>query len=276
MSGQTPVLELRSISKSYGPVRALRSVSFAVKPAGVVGLIGDNGAGKSTLISIVSGSAIPDRGKILVDGVERKFNSAIDARNAGIETVFQALALAPTLDIVENVYLGREQLRADVLGRWLKWLDNGAMRREVDSGFQRLGLSLPPLKTKVASLSGGQRQAVAIARAVLWGSRIVLLDEPTAALGVKQTEIVLTFIERLKSHGVAVVFISHNMQQVLRVADRVIVLRLGHKIYDGERANLTGPQLVGLMTGVANVEMLAQGGAGTALAQKPRENRDAV
>jgi simple sugar transport system ATP-binding protein len=276
MSGQSPILEVRSISKSYGPVRALRSVSFAIKPAEVVGLIGDNGAGKSTLISIVSGSAVPDRGEIIVDGVDRKFNSAIDARNAGIETVFQALALAPTLDIVENVYLGREQLRADLLGRWLKWLDKGAMRREVVSGFQRLGLSLPPLKTKVASLSGGQRQAVAIARAVLWGSRIVLLDEPTAALGVKQTEIVLTFIERLKSHGVAVIFISHNMQQVLRVVNRVIVLRLGHKIYDGERANLTGPQLVGLMTGVVNEEMLAQAGAETALAQKPRESRDAV
>jgi ABC-type sugar transport system ATPase subunit len=244
-----PVLALRAVSKSYGAVRALRGVSFDVWPGEIVGLIGDNGAGKSTLISVVSGSVAPDRGRILVDGAERKFASAVDARDAGIETVFQALALAPTLDIAENVYLGRELLRRGPAGAYLQWLDKGAMRREVAAGFARLGLSLPPLQTKVAALSGGQRQDVAIARAVLWGSRIVLLDEPTAALGVKQTEIVLTFVERLKQHGVAVIFITHNMQQVLRVVDRVIVLRLGRKVYDGSRANLTGPQLVGLMTG---------------------------
>ncbi|MBV8564553.1 MAG: sugar ABC transporter ATP-binding protein [Methylobacteriaceae bacterium] len=244
-----PVLELRSVSKSYGPVRALRGVSLKVEAGEVVGLIGDNGAGKSTLISLVSGSAPPDRGEILVEGAEKTFESALDARDAGIETVFQALALAPTLNIVENVYLGRELLRRDPIGRSLKWLDKGAMRREVASGFQRLGLTLPAVTTKVAALSGGQRQAVAIARAVLWDSRIVLLDEPTAALGVKQTEIVLGFIQRLKQHGVAVIFVSHNMQQVLRVVDRVIVLRLGRKVFDGARANLTGPQLVGLMTG---------------------------
>jgi ABC-type sugar transport system ATPase subunit len=267
-----PVLEIRSISKSYGPVRALRGVSMIVRPGEVVGLIGDNGAGKSTLISVLSGSASPDRGQILVDGVEKTFASATDARNAGIETVFQALALAPTLDIVDNVYLGRELLRRDPAGRWLRWLDKGAMWREASAGFQRLGLSLPPLKTKVGALSGGQRQAVAIARAVLWGSRIVLLDEPTAALGVKQTEIVLTFIERLKRHGVAVIFISHNMQQVLRVVDRVIVLRLGHKIFDGGRANLTGPQLVGLMTGVLNEETLAEARPSSASPTKPESS----
>jgi ABC-type sugar transport system ATPase subunit len=244
-----PLLELRSLSKAYGPVRALRDVSLKIGAGEVVGLIGDNGAGKSTLISVVSGSTPPDRGTILVDGVEKTFSSAVDARNAGIETVFQALALAPTLDIAQNVYLGRELLLRGPAGAWLKWLDKGAMRREVAMGFEKLGLTLPPLKTKVAALSGGQRQAVAIARAVLWGSRIVLLDEPTAALGVKQTEIVLAFIQRLKQHGVAVIFISHNMQQVLRVVDRVIVLRLGRKAFDGSRANLTGPQLVGLMTG---------------------------
>jgi ABC-type lipoprotein export system ATPase subunit len=148
--------------------------------------------------------------------------STIDARNAGIETVFQALALAPTLDIVDNVYLGREQLRAGLSGRWLKWTDKGAMRRQVAAGFERLGLKLPPLNTVVSALSGGQRQAVAIARAVIWGGRIVLLDEPTAALGVKQTEIVLTFIERLKSTAWLRIFISHNMQQVLRVVGRVV------------------------------------------------------
>ena len=276
MSSAAPVLELRSISKSYGAVRALRGVSLTVRAGEVVGLIGDNGAGKSTLVSIVSGFAPPDRGEILVNGAEKKFDSAIDARIAGIETVFQALALAPTLDIMDNVYLGREHLRGNVTGQWLRWLDKRAMRRQVANGFDRLGLKLPPSNTLVSALSGGQRQAVAIARAVLWGSKIVLLDEPTAALGVKQTEIVLNFIERLKEHGVAVIFISHNMQQVLRVADRVVVLRLGRKIYDGNRANLTGPQLVGLMTGVITEQTLARGAARTGPPDNPEENRNAV
>lgn len=271
-----PVLELRAVAKSYGPVRALRGVSLTIHPGEVVGLIGDNGAGKSTLISVVSGSAPPDRGEILVDGVAKTFETAHDARQAGIETVFQALALAPTLDIVDNVYLGRELLKRGPAGRWLRWSDKAAMRREVAAGFARLGLSLPPLRTKVSALSGGQRQAVAIARAVIWGSRIVLLDEPTAALGVRQTEIVLSFIERLKSHGVAVIFISHNMQQVLRVVDRVIVLRLGHKIFDGARANLTGPQLVGLMTGAIGEEALAETTPGARPSAQAEDNADAV
>jgi ABC-type sugar transport system ATPase subunit len=269
-----PILELRGISKSYGPVRALRGVSMTMQPGEVVGLIGDNGAGKSTLISIVSGSAEPDRGQILVGGVEKRFASAIDARNAGIETVFQALALAPTLNIVENVYLGREQLRGGA-GRWLRWMDKGAMRREVAAGFDRLGLKLPPLTTSVAAPSGGQRPPGARAPPVIWGSRIVLLDEPTAALGVRQTEIVLTFIERLREHGVAVIFVSHNMQQVLRVVDRVVVMRLGQKIFDGSRTNLTGPQLVGLMTGAIDEKTLAATAAKPAAADR-EEKRNAV
>jgi ABC-type sugar transport system ATPase subunit len=270
-----PALELRNVAKSYGAVRALRGVSLAIHPGEVVGLVGDNGAGKSTLISVVSGSAPPDRGQILVEGVEKTFETAHDAREAGIETVFQALALAPTLDIVDNVYLGRELLRRGPAGRWLRWSDRAAMRREVAAGFEKLGLSLPPLRTKVGALSGGQRQAVAIARAVIWGSRIVLLDEPTAALGVRQTEIVLGFIERLKRHGVAVIFISHNMQHVLRVVDRVIVLRLGHKIFDGARAKLTGTQLVGLMTGAISEDALAEGATG-ASSQEAEGRADAV
>lgn len=252
-----PILELRGISKSFGPVRALSGVSLSLYPGEVMALVGDNGAGKSTLISIVSGSTAPDEGSILVNGTEHVFADAIQARAVGIETVFQTLALAPTLDIAENVYLGRELLRADPLGRLFRWMDKRTMRRRVAEGFERLGLSLPPLHTKVGALSGGQRQAVAIARAVLWGSRIVMLDEPTAALGAKQTEIVLNFIKRLKDHGVAVIYISHNMQHVLRVADRVAVLRLGRKVFDGERASLSGTQLVGLMTGALAEEALA-------------------
>jgi ABC-type sugar transport system ATPase subunit len=257
MADARAILELRGISKSFGPVRALSNVSFSLFPGEVMALVGDNGAGKSTLISVVSGSTPPDEGTILVDGKAHVFETAVQSRKAGIETVFQTLALAPTLDIAENVYLGREMIRRDPLGRWLKWMDKRAMRRSVGEGFDRLGLSLPPLHTKAGSLSGGQRQAVAIARAVLWGSHIVLLDEPTAALGAKQIEIVLSFVKRLKDHGVAVIFISHNMQHVLRVADRVVVLRLGRKVFDGARANLTGPQLVGLMTGALAEEISA-------------------
>lgn len=243
------LVSLDNIEKTFGARSIFDRLSFQVDRGERVGLIGDNGAGKSTLISIVSGAAQPDEGTILVNGKEHVFADAIQARAAGIETVFQTLALAPTLDITENVYLGRELLRGGALGRLLRWMDKRTMRRRVAEGFERLGLTLPPLSTKVGALSGGQRQAVAIARAVLWGSKIVMLDEPTAALGAKQIEIVLTFVKRLKEHGVAVVYISHNMQHVLRVADRVVVLRLGHKVFDGERTNLTGPQLVGLMTG---------------------------
>jgi ABC-type sugar transport system ATPase subunit len=252
-----PILELRGISKSFGPVRALGGVSLSLYPGEVMALVGDNGAGKSTLISVASGSTAPDEGSILVNGTPHVFSDAIQARAAGIETVFQTLALAPTLDIAENVYLGRELIRADPLGRLLRWMDKRSMRRQVSEGFQRLGLTLPPLHTKVGALSGGQRQAVAIARAVLWGSKIVMLDEPTAALGAKQTEIVLNFVKGLKDHGVAVIYISHNMQHVLRVADRVVVLRLGRKVFDGERASLSGPQLVGLMTGALAEETAA-------------------
>ncbi len=244
-----PILELRGIDKAFGAVRALTSVSFKLHAAEIVGLVGDNGAGKSTLTNIISGAIRPDAGQILIDGVEHMLESAHAARLAGIETVFQTLAVAPTLDIAENVYLGRELLKSGLSGKLLRSMDTVAMRQRVTDGFRRLGLTLPGLGTKVGALSGGQRQAVAIARAVIWGSKIVVLDEPTAALGVRQTEIVLAFIERLKHLGVSVIFISHNMQHVMRVADRIFVLRLGRKAFDGAKANLTPMQLVGLMTG---------------------------
>jgi ABC-type sugar transport system ATPase subunit len=194
-STSPPLLELRGISKSFGAVLAVADVSFTLHAGEVVGLVGDNGAGKSTLTNIISGTIKPDAGQILVEGIERTLESAHDARVAGIETVFQTLAVAPSLSIAENVYLGREMLRPGFSGHVLRTMDTAAMRARVSEGFQKLGLSLPGLDTKVSALSGGQRQAVAIARAVLWGSKVVVLDEPTAALGVKQTEIVLSFIE---------------------------------------------------------------------------------
>jgi len=244
------VLELRGLSKSFGPVHAVKSVSLGIYPGEVIGLVGDNGAGKSTLTRMMAGTIRPDSGEILVDGEPQEFGSAQDARRAGVETVFQTLALVPGLDIVENIFLGRELLKPG-LGNATRTMDVATMRRRVQEGYERFGLGLPDIRTKVGGLSGGQRQVVAIARAVLWGSRIVVLDEPTAALGVKQTELVLSFIEQLRSHNVAVVFISHNMQHVMRVADRVCVLRLGRKVFDGEMSSLTGTDLVALMTGAA-------------------------
>jgi ABC-type sugar transport system ATPase subunit len=246
---RTPVLEARGISKRFGAVRALHDVSFTLYAGEVVGLIGDNGAGKSTLVNIIAGSLQPDAGEIVVDGVVRQFENAAEAREAGIETVFQYLSLVPTLDMAENVFLNREIFAFGRLGRWMRWMDKAEMQRQTSEGFSRLGLTLPSPKTKVAALSGGQRQAVAIARAVLWGSHIVVLDEPAAALGVKQTAIVLSFVERLRAHGVACIFISHNMEHVMRVADRIVLMRLGEKIFDALAATTTAPELVAMMTG---------------------------
>jgi ABC-type sugar transport system ATPase subunit len=246
---RVPVLEARAISKRFGAVQALSDVSLVLHAGEVLGLVGDNGAGKSTLIHILSGTIRPDDGGISVDGVDHTFDHASQAREAGIETVFQFLSLIPTLDIAENIFLQREQFGPGRVRRAMRWMDKAGMRRQVAEGLAKLGLVLPSPKTKVAALSGGQRQAVAIGRAVLWGSHIVLMDEPVAALGVRQTEIVLSFVERLKAHGIAVVFITHNMQHVLRVADRIIVLRLGKKVFDGAASAVTGSDLVSLITG---------------------------
>jgi ABC-type sugar transport system ATPase subunit len=244
------VLAVEGVTKRFGAVMALRDVSVEVRAGEVVGLIGDNGAGKSTLVGVMSGALRPDEGRIFVDDAERTFSTPAEARAVGIETVFQNLALVPTLNIAENVFLRRERYGPGRVGRVLHRMHKSAMRREVQAGFERFGVVLPSVRTKVSALSGGQRQAVAITRAVLWGSHVVLMDEPAAALGVKQTELVLSLVERLKSHGVGILFISHNMQHVLRVADRVAVMRLGAKVADVDVDEQTsGTDLVALMTG---------------------------
>jgi simple sugar transport system ATP-binding protein len=246
------LLDVDNVSKHYEAVQALRDVSFTLRAGEVIGLIGDNGAGKSTLVGVISGTIKPDRGHIRIDGENKRLGSVADARAAGIETVFQNLALIPSLGIADNIFLGRERMRSGVLGL-IRWTDKRAMRQEVRAGFERLGLRLPDPRTKAEGLSGGQRQAVAIARAVLWGSHIVVMDEPNAALGVTQTEIVLEFVEQLKQHDIGVIFISHNMEQVLRVADHVVVMRLGKKIYDGATAGLSPRDLAMLMTGAGEL-----------------------
>ena len=248
--GGEPVLRVERVVKHFGPVTALREVDLELRAGEVLGLVGDNGAGKSTLVGVLSGSLVPDTGKLWVDGRERSFRSPADARSAGIETVFQDLALVPTLSIADNVFLGRERLGPGRLGRVVRFMGKRSMRNATQEGFARLGVELPGLRTKAEALSGGQRQAVAIGRAVLWGSHIVIMDEPAAALGVRQTELVLGLIERLRQEGVAVVLISHNMQHVMRVADRVNVLRLGRKVADVPLdGSVSGDDLVGWITG---------------------------
>lgn len=258
--GERPVLlEVDHVTKRFGPVVALRDVSLQLRAGEVLGLIGDNGAGKSTLVNIISGAVRPDEGRVHVDGQERDFTDPSDARAAGIETVFQNLALIPTLNIWENIYLCREEFRRGPLGV-LRSMNKRAMRREVEQGFERFGVTLPPLRTKVSALSGGQRQQVAVTRAVLWGSHIVLLDEPAAALGVRQTKLVLDLVERLKAHGVGVILISHNMQHVMQVADRIAVLFLGRKVADFEvGAQTEASELVALMTGALGGDVAAAG-----------------
>ncbi len=244
-------LVVRGVSKRYGPVAALRGVSVELRRGEVLALVGDNGAGKSTLVSIISGVTKPDTGEVLMEGKVCSGHGARVARDLGVETVFQNLALVNTLSIVDNVYLGRELLRKSWVGRTFWNLDKRRMRRELDATIAGLGFQLPPVTAKAGALSGGQRQAVAVARAVLWQSKVVVMDEPVAALGVAQTEAVLSVVEGLREHGVATLLITHNMDQVIRVTDRVVVLRLGQKVADLDMrgGNVSKMQLVGLITG---------------------------
>lgn len=245
------VLTVRNVSKRYGPVTALSDVSLSVRAGEVLSLIGDNGAGKSTLVNIIAGLTKPDTGEVIVGGRRMQSSGTRAARDAGVETVFQNLMLVPTLDIAQNIFLGRELFAGGLAGRLVRNVNNKRMKSEVEKAFANLNLRLPPVTSKAGSLSGGQRQAVAIARAVIWGSRIVLMDEPVAALGVQQTETVLQMVEGLRAHGIGVMVITHNMQHVLRISDRVVVLRLGRKVADVDLShyNLTGMHLVGLITG---------------------------
>jgi len=248
-----PLLEARQIVKSFGRVRALRGASFTVYPGEVVALVGDNGAGKSTMVKTLSGVHQPEAGEIFFEGRPVAVESPVGARRLGIETVYQDLALAPELDPAANLYLGRELLRSGALGR-LGFLDRSAMRRRSRESFDSLGVSLQDVAAPVATLSGGQRQGVAVARAVTWASKVVFMDEPTAALGVVQTRAVLDLIRRVRDRGVSVVLISHNMPEVLEVADRIEVLRLGQRVARLRTADTTMEQVVGAMTGALTQE----------------------
>ncbi|WP_406688931.1 ATP-binding cassette domain-containing protein [Saccharopolyspora sp. ID03-671] len=243
-----PLLEARDLVKRYGSVEALRGASFTVHPGEVVALIGDNGAGKSTLVKCLSGVEQPDSGQILVNGEPVSLDSPTAARGHGIETAYQDLAVAPDLDPAANLFLGREIRKPGLLGK-IGMLDKAKMRAEATEQFAKFGVSLQDLSVPIGSLSGGQRQSVAVARSVAWASRLVFLDEPTAALGVVQRERVLDVVRRVRDTGMAVVLISHNMPEVLSVADRVEVLRLGNRVARFKAAEAQLEDLVGAMTG---------------------------
>ena len=242
------LLEARGVVKSFGRVHALRGADFTVNRGEVVALIGDNGAGKSTLVKTLSGVHPPDAGEIVFEGKPVHIPTPEAARALGIETVYQDLALAPDLQSSANLFLGREVLRPGILGK-LGFLDNVAMRQRTESAFGDLGVGVQDVTAPVATFSGGQRQGVAVARAVTWASKVVFMDEPTAALGVVQTRRVLDLIVRVRERGLSVVLISHNMPEVMEVADRVEVLRLGQRVATFKRGEATMEDLVGAMTG---------------------------
>ncbi len=237
-----PLLELRDINKSFGPVQVLRGVNFSALPGEVTALVGDNGAGKSTLVKCLSGTYLLDSGSYKFDGQEVTVHSPKDASELGIEIVYQDLALCDNLDIVQNMFLGRERHNGLVL-------NESSMEQSAGETLASLSVrTVKSVRQRVSSLSGGQRQTVAIAKAVLWNSKLVVLDEPTAALGVAQTEQVLQLVRRLADRGLAVVLISHNMSDVLRVADQISVLYLGEMAAQVRRTDVNQQQLVELIT----------------------------
>lgn len=242
-----PRLELRGVAKSFGAVRALDGVDLEVYSGEVIGLVGDNGAGKSTLVKVMSGNLNPYEGEVRFEGETAELRSPKAAGDLGIATVYQDLALCDNLDVVANLFLGRATTRWRGLSRTL---DEESMERGTLDVLERLGVrTVRNVRATVASLSGGQRQSIAVARAVMWNSKIVLLDEPTAALGVEQTRQVLELVKRLRAQGLAVVLISHNLADVFEVADRVVVLRLGRVAANFRTTGTTAEEVVAAITG---------------------------
>jgi fructose transport system ATP-binding protein len=249
-----PVLSALGLVKTFGPVVALDGVDIEVYSGEVLAIIGDNGAGKSVLIKCLTGAEIPDVGEIKVDDKTVDFRKPQDAREVGIETVYQTLALSPALDIASNMFLGRERRRDNILGRWLHMLDKRGMRREAADKVATMGIqTIQDISQIVETLSGGQRQAVAVARAVAFGSKLIVLDEPTAALGVREGNQVLEIIGQLRSRGLAIILISHNMPHVFEIADRVHIQRLGKCAGVITPQTHTMPQAVAIMTGAMSV-----------------------
>jgi D-xylose transport system ATP-binding protein len=245
----TPLLELHDITKTFGSVEALKGVDFEVRAGEVMALVGDNGAGKSTLVKCIAGTHTPDHGRVSFEGREVHINGPKDAARLGIEVVYQDLALCDNLDVVQNMYLGREAHRFQIL-------NEATMEDHTAETLKTLAVTtIKSIRQTVATLSGGQRQSVAVARAVMWNSKLVILDEPTAALGVAQTEQVLELVRRLGNQGLAVILISHNLHDVFETADRITVLRLGRNVGVFERRTTTQQQIVEAITAGAPIKV---------------------
>jgi fructose transport system ATP-binding protein len=250
-----PVLQARGLVKTFGRVVGLDGVDLDLYPGEVLAVIGDNGAGKSTLIKCLSGALVPDAGELLLDGQPVQFKRPQDARDSGIETVYQSLAVVPALDVASNLYLAREERRGGPLGSMLRMLDKKGMEKRAGEAVRTLGIqTIQNMQQPVETLSGGQRQAVAVARAAAFGSKVVILDEPTAALGVKESNQVLNMIEQLRDKGLPVILISHNMPHVWQVADRIHVQRLARGVAVITPQSHTMTEGVGIMTGAMTVD----------------------
>jgi fructose transport system ATP-binding protein len=249
----TPVLQARGLTKKYGHVTALDGADFDLMPGEVLAVIGDNGAGKTSLIKALTGALQPDAGEIRLDGEPVRLRDPLDARRHGIETVYQDLAIAASLDIATNMFLGRELRKPGLLGRVFRMLDKKRMREESARHMAELKIGLRSLSQPVESLSGGQRQGVAVARAVAWATRVVVMDEPTAALGVKESGQVLDLIRQVRDRGTPVVLISHNMPHVFEIADRVHVQRLGRRVAELSPREHSMAEVVAIMTGAIQV-----------------------
>ncbi|MCU0909035.1 MAG: ATP-binding cassette domain-containing protein [Rhodobacteraceae bacterium] len=245
-----PILTARGLTKRYGRVTALDNCDFDLMPGEILAVIGDNGAGKSTLIKAISGAVIPDEGEIRLDGKPVQFRTPIEARGAGIETVYQTLAMSPALSIADNMFMGREIRKPGIMGSVFRQLDRPAMRKFARDKLSELGLmTIQNIDQAVETLSGGQRQGVAVARAAAFGSKVVILDEPTAALGVKESRRVLELIRDVRSRGIPIILISHNMPHVFEVADRIHIHRLGRRLCVVKPGDHTMSDAVAFMTG---------------------------
>ena len=252
------VMQARNIVKRYGQVTALDGVDFELRAGEILAVIGDNGAGKSSLIKVLSGAVTPDSGEMLLDGKPVHFRSPIDARRAGIETVYQDLAVAPAMSIAENLFLGRETLRPGILGKVFRLIDKPSMLKEAVRHMNELKIGIRSMTQAVETLSGGQRQGVAVARSAAFAQHVVIMDEPTAALGVKEGNMVLELIRRVRDKGLPVILISHNMPHVFEVADRIHIQRLGRRAAVVDPKKISMSDTVAIMTGAKLVNDIPQ------------------
>ena len=252
------IFQARGLVKRYGSVTALDGTDFDLRAGEILAVIGDNGAGKSSLIKALSGAVIPDSGELRLDGQAVRFKSPIDARRHGIETVYQDLAVAPAMTIAENLFLGREILRPGFLGKWLRLIDKKRMLAEAEGHMRDLKIGIRSMKQAVGTLSGGQRQGVAVARSTAFAKHVVILDEPTAALGVKEGNMVLELISRVRDRGLPVILISHNMPHVFEIADRIHIQRLGKRVAVVDPKHISMSDTVAVMTGAKEPDELPE------------------